>query len=70
GAWGVFFQPFLPGSDTSPGRRPLAGFAHDSDAETFGISPDGTRLALSLGEVSRSLMIVEGLSGVSPPARR
>jgi Tol biopolymer transport system component len=65
GAWGIFLQPFLPGTDTSQGRKPLAGFELDSDAETFGISPDGTRLTLSLGELSRSLMIVEGLPGVS-----
>jgi eukaryotic-like serine/threonine-protein kinase len=70
GAWGVYLQSFLPGRDTSSRRRPLAGFDQHSETETFAISPDGARLTLSLGETSRSLMIVEGLAGIPPRPRR
>jgi eukaryotic-like serine/threonine-protein kinase len=47
GVSGVFVQPFAPGADTVAQRRPLAGFDPDAPAESFGISPDGRRLALS-----------------------
>jgi hypothetical protein len=69
GAWGIFLQPFLPGSDTSKNRRPLSGFDRDYFLESFGIAPDGKRITLSSGEAVRSLMIAEGLPGVFPPVR-
>ncbi len=62
---GVYAQDFRPGEDTTSTRRPLAGFTTDRYAESFGISPDGTRIALaSIAEI-RSLQLVEGV----PPPR-
>jgi hypothetical protein len=33
-------------------------------AESFDISPDGTRITLSIFEVTRKLMLAEGVSGI------
>jgi Tol biopolymer transport system component len=59
GAWGVFVQPFVPGEDTTPQRRPLAGFDPEAPSESFGIAPDGKRLALSTIEARSFLLIAE-----------
>jgi serine/threonine protein kinase len=64
---GVFAQDFIPGKDTSDTRRPLAGFSSDFVSESFGISPDGTRLTLATLELKNHLMLVDGVSGVRPP---
>jgi hypothetical protein len=50
GVPGVFVQDFVPGRDTGKTRRPLGGFDPDRLAETFGISPNGSRLATSSTE--------------------
>ena len=39
-------------------RRPLL----TADAETFAISPDGTRAVLSVADESSALMIAEGVN--------
>jgi Tol biopolymer transport system component/predicted Ser/Thr protein kinase len=59
GRSGVFVQPFRPGSDTTAERRRLAGFDPLSPAESFGIAPDGSRLALSAIEEGSYLLVAE-----------
>jgi serine/threonine protein kinase len=54
---GVFVQQFAPGKDTSKSRHPLGGFDPDRIADTFGISPDGNRLAISSTENVSNLIV-------------
>jgi eukaryotic-like serine/threonine-protein kinase len=68
GKSGVFVQDFIPGQDTRKTRRKLGGFDPERQTETFGISPDGARMTISLREQTSSLMIVE-VPGVAPPRR-
>jgi Tol biopolymer transport system component len=70
GVAGIFVQEFLPGQDTHKTRRRLGGFDSDMPTETFGISPDGSRMTVSSGEPLFSLMMAEHVPGVSPPVRR
>ena len=64
GRTGVFLQDFHPERDTSATRRPLAGFHDELTTESFDISPDGTRITLSLVEITRKLMLAEGVKGI------
>jgi Tol biopolymer transport system component len=66
GRLGVYAQDFAPGRDTSATRRPLAGFDSELTAESFGISPDGSRLVLASRDGRSGLMIAEGVPGVGP----
>ena len=66
GVRGVYAQDFVPGEDTGQTRRPLGGFDSESTAESFGISPDGTRMAIASREQLSSLMMAERVPGVSP----
>jgi Tol biopolymer transport system component len=68
GANGVFVQDFAPGRDTRATRRRLAGFDPDVDAETFGVSPDGSRVAIAGREVVSSLVLLEGLASLGTTA--
>ncbi|MFN2385491.1 MAG: hypothetical protein ABR576_04290 [Thermoanaerobaculia bacterium] len=61
---GVMVQDFVPGRETSATRRRLAGFGQEGNAESLGISPDGSRLSISGIEVSPGLMIVQGPPGL------
>ena len=63
---GIYAQDFIPGEDTAHTRRPLAGFSPDFITESFGISPDGSRIVLAGLEQSYRLMLAEG-TGVEPP---
>ena len=72
GVSGVFLQDFVPGRDTSITRRQLAGFDPDSQAESFGFSPDGSRLVIASIEGTQTLMVAEnvpGLQGLRRPHR-
>ncbi|MCP4248332.1 MAG: hypothetical protein GY778_14895, partial [bacterium] len=69
GLTGVFVQDFRPGEDTTASRRKLAGFSTDYATESFGFSPDGSRLTLSGIEEVRSLMLADRIPNVEPPAR-
>ncbi len=69
GAWGIFAQDFVPHRDTISTRRPLAGFDAEYVAESYGISPDGTFLTVARSEALSSLMMAEGLPGVTFPQR-
>jgi Tol biopolymer transport system component/DNA-binding winged helix-turn-helix (wHTH) protein len=64
GRRGVWIRDFAPAGGGSPSRRPLVGFAPDTQTEGFTISPDGRRVALALKEVSRHLVIIDGIRGV------
>jgi Tol biopolymer transport system component len=67
---GVFAQDFIPGQDTTRTRRALAGFDPEAPTESFGISPDGSRITLGNQEFRYSLMLAERVPGIAPPARR
>jgi serine/threonine protein kinase len=62
GANGVFVQDFAPGRDTTSSRRALAGFDPQIATESFGVSPDGSRIVLAGWEQLFGVMLVEGLS--------
>jgi eukaryotic-like serine/threonine-protein kinase len=64
GLMGIFIQDFVPGSDTTATRRPLAGFDPDWITESLGLSPDGKRLVLSESERAYNLMIADGSPGL------
>jgi Tol biopolymer transport system component len=64
GTNGVFVQEFDPtGRVTGHTRRPLAGFDPDCPTESFGISPDGSRIVLSVIETLSSVMVAERHAG-------
>ena len=67
GRTGVFLQDLHPDRDTSATRRPLAGFHDELTTESFDIAPDGTRITLSLVEITRKLMLAEGVNGIQMP---
>jgi hypothetical protein len=65
GADGVFVQDFDPQTkDTSATRRKVAGFDPNSDAESFALSPDGTKLVVAFLDRSYGIVTIEGVSGV------
>ena len=70
GVRGIYAQDFAAGQDTANTRRPLGGFDAESTAESFGISPDGSRMVIASREQLSSLMMAERVPGVSPPRRR
>ena len=70
GRMGVYVQDFVPGRDTTSTRRPLAGFDPDRVTESFGISADGTRIILSMADQVESLVLAEGVPGVTVPGRK
>jgi eukaryotic-like serine/threonine-protein kinase len=55
----LFAQPFEPGTDTTATRRELLPADADAVAETFAISPDGTRAVLSVIDEASGLMLAE-----------
>jgi hypothetical protein len=59
----------VPGEDTTHTRRALVGFDRETAAESFGISPDGSRVTLARWEQLFSILVAEGVPGVSPPGR-
>lgn len=67
---GVFAQDFVPGQDTTRTRRALAGFDPEAPTESFGISPDGSRITLGSQESRYSLMLAERVPGIAPLAWR
>jgi Tol biopolymer transport system component/DNA-binding winged helix-turn-helix (wHTH) protein len=61
GRSGVSIQDFTPGRGRATSRRRLAGFAPDTETECFAVSPDGQRIVLALKEVSRHLLLIDGI---------
>ena len=70
GRSGVFSQAFDPDRDTSATRRPVAGFSQENWTESFGLSPDGSRLTISTLESSSTILLAEGVPGAEPPRRK
>ena len=70
GVRGVFVQDFVAGQDTAKTRQPLGGFDSDSTAESFGIAPDGARMAIASREQLSSLMMAERVPAVVSSAKR
>jgi serine/threonine protein kinase len=70
GLSGVFEQEFAPGRDTTATRRPVAGFSVEYVTESLGLSPDGSRLTLSVGQESASIMVADGVPGALPPIHK
>jgi hypothetical protein len=68
GVTGIFEQEFA-GKDTTATRRPVGGFDSESPAESFGLSPDGSRLMVAGSEQLSSVMAAEGVAGVSAARR-
>jgi Tol biopolymer transport system component len=69
GVPGVFVQDFVPGRDTGKTRRPLGGFDPDRLTETFGISPNGSRLATSSTENVTNLIEAIDVEGITAARR-
>jgi eukaryotic-like serine/threonine-protein kinase len=66
GTNGIFVQDFAPDRDTTASRRPLAGFDDERTTESFGMSSDGTRLAIAGWEQMFSLMLAERIPSIAP----
>jgi Tol biopolymer transport system component len=66
GRSGIYVQDFVPGSDTRATRRALAGFEAEALTESYGLSPDGTRLTLTIRERTSHIVLVNGVDGVEP----
>ena len=66
---GIFVQDFIPGQETSGPRRTLVGFDPEAPTESFGISPDGSRITLGSQESRYSLMLAERVPGIGPTTR-
>jgi hypothetical protein len=66
----LFVQPFIPGQDTRGLRRVIASIDPLLLVESFGLSPDGTRIVVSARGLSRNLMLAEKLPDVVRPARK
>ena len=49
---------------TTTSRRVLIGTDPNSDIESFGISPDGRRVAVSRIQETRSIKLAEGVPGL------
>jgi hypothetical protein len=64
GRAGIFVQRFAPGQDTTATRRRLPGPDLDADAESFGISPDGTHITVSYRRLGSDVVLLEDLAGV------
>ncbi|HSG01828.1 MAG TPA: hypothetical protein VLA20_11875, partial [Vicinamibacterales bacterium] len=64
GSSAIYRQTFSPGQDTTTTRRLVVPSAPGRLAESFDISPDGTRIVVSFGAFTRNILIVEGVPGV------
>ena len=65
GATRLVSQEIVPGRDTNATRRTLLVGSPDSVLESFGISPDRTRLLVSVDQSRSDLLLVDGLRGVA-----
>jgi Tol biopolymer transport system component len=70
GIYGLYAQDFDPDRDTASTRHSLGGFESDLSTESFGISPDGSRIVLAGWEQLSALMMAEQVPRVSPAQRR
>jgi|CXWL01.1.fsa_nt_gi serine/threonine protein kinase len=70
GSPGLYVQDFSPGRDTSASRRPLLILGDDEAPESFGISPDGSRVTVSMVEQSPALLVIDDLATVTAASGR
>ena len=70
GRKGLYIQDFAPGADTSSSRRVFAGFDPSLESESFGISPDGSRITLAQIEWGASLLRVDGVPDIDSAQAR
>jgi Tol biopolymer transport system component len=68
GAPGVYAQEFAPGRNTDETRRCVVALAPHATAESFGISPDGSRIAVSAVQRNSNLLSAETGAGLQPQA--
>jgi serine/threonine protein kinase len=61
GVNGVYVQDFVPGEDTARTRQPLGGFNRQAATESFGISPDGSRIVIAAWEQLFTIMRADGV---------
>jgi len=66
---GVFAARFEPGAPAPTTWRTLVQLPPAALPESFGISPDGTRLTLAASYRSYALMTSENLPGIAPRRR-
>ena len=70
GVYGLDSQAFDPAVDTSSTRRALFEADPDLSDESFGISPDGSRITLAGWEQLTSVAMAEHVPRVAPPVRK
>ncbi len=61
GRAGLYIQDFRPGEETRPSRRLLVARTDDEDVESFGVSPDGTKVTVARIERFRTVKLAQGL---------
>lgn len=66
---GIYQMEFVAGKDTTGTRKPVIPFNSDLKIESFGVSPDGGRLIISVVETSNNLVLAENVPGIEPPKR-
>jgi Tol biopolymer transport system component len=64
----VYSQDFVPGRDTAASRRRVTP-DDPAEIETFGLSPDGTHVALAAIEYNTAIMLAQGIPGVRAARR-
>jgi Tol biopolymer transport system component/DNA-binding winged helix-turn-helix (wHTH) protein len=65
GATGVYIQDFVPGRNTSAGRRMLRPFDPIAPVESLGVSPDGKRVVVSVADDTNSIMSASNVDGIN-----
>jgi Tol biopolymer transport system component len=69
GRAGLFVVDFSPGTE-APAARPYLFPEIEGRVESYGVSPDGSRLAIAAVEDLWTLQTIDGLPGITLPARR
>src|SRR5204863_9643500 len=70
GVDGIYVQDFdSEKKDTSTTRRKVAGFDPNLDAESFALSPDGSRLVVAFLERTYGIVTIEGVAGAGRRAQ-
>ena len=64
-SWRLASQEIAPGRDTRATRRVLIEGSPDALPESFAISPDGSRIVVSVTQTRSELLMVSGLAGVT-----
>ncbi|HVO81637.1 MAG TPA: protein kinase [Terriglobales bacterium] len=63
GVTGIYLQDFVPDHDTSSTRRLLISDP-DRQAETLGVSPDGSHIVYGVIDVQSNLLLLDGVGGI------